>query len=74
MAEGRGRFDSLDGLILAADTVGWLHGKVVGKPEDEADAAGVVESLSGTVHELWTSVLRSTGTGDSPGRNKSWCG
>ncbi len=43
-----------DGLVLAADTVGWLHGKVVGKPEDEADARRIIKSLSGTVHELWT--------------------
>ncbi len=45
-----------DGLIIAADTVGWLHGKVVGKPEDEADARRIITSLSGTVHELWTGV------------------
>ena len=45
-----------DGLIIAADTVGWLHGKVIGKPEDEADARRIITSLSGTVHELWTGV------------------
>src|SRR3954466_13885891 len=45
-----------DGLVIAADTVGWLHGKVIGKPEDEADARRIIKSLSGTVHELWTGV------------------
>lgn len=45
-----------DGVIIAADTVGWLHGKVVGKPEDEADARRIIRSLSGAVHELWTGV------------------
>jgi septum formation protein len=45
-----------DGLVIAADTVGWLHGKVIGKPEDEADARRIIQSLSGTVHELWTGV------------------
>lgn len=45
-----------DGLIIAADTVGWLSGKVVGKPDDEADARRIIRSLSGTVHELWTGV------------------
>lgn len=45
-----------DALIIAADTVGWLDGKVIGKPEDEADARRIIRSLSGTVHELWTGV------------------
>jgi septum formation protein len=45
-----------DGLVIAADTVGWLNGRVVGKPEDEADARRIIRSLSGTVHELWTGV------------------
>ena len=45
-----------DGVVIAADTVGWLNGKVVGKPDDEADARRIIRSLSGTVHELWTGV------------------
>lgn len=45
-----------DGLVIAADTVGWLHGKVIGKPDDEAHAGRIIKSLSGTVHELWTGV------------------
>ena len=45
-----------DGVVIAADTVGWLDGKVIGKPEDEADARRIIRSLSGTVHELWTGV------------------
>ncbi|HEY2910832.1 MAG TPA: Maf family protein [Gemmataceae bacterium] len=53
-----------DGLILAADTVGWLNGKVVGKPEDEADARRIIRSLSGTVHELWTGVCLWLRPGD----------
>ena len=53
-----------DGLVLAADTVGWLHGKVVGKPDDEADARRIITSLSGTVHELWTGVCLWLRPGD----------
>ena len=45
-----------DGLILAADTVGWHRGKVIGKPADEADARRIIRELGGTVHELWTGV------------------
>lgn len=53
-----------DGLVIAADTVGWLHGKVIGKPEDEADARRIISSLSGTVHELWTGVCLWCRPGD----------
>jgi septum formation protein len=45
------------GIILAADTVGWIHGKVIGKPEDEADARRILTTLGGTHHELWTGVV-----------------
>ncbi|VTR90923.1 maf protein : Maf-like protein HGMM_F07G10C21 OS=uncultured planctomycete GN=HGMM_F07G10C21 PE=3 SV=1: Maf [Gemmata massiliana] len=53
-----------DGLIIAADTVGWLHGKVIGKPEDEADARRIIKALAGTVHELWTGVCLWLRPGD----------
>lgn len=44
------------GVVLAADTVGWLRGRVIGKPADEADARRILEALGGTEHELWTGV------------------
>lgn len=53
-----------DGLVIAADTVGWLNGRVVGKPDDEADARRIIKSLSGTVHELWTGVCLWLRPGD----------
>ena len=43
-------------VILAADTVGWLHGRAIGKPIDEADARRILRLLAGTEHELWTGV------------------
>jgi septum formation protein len=43
-------------VILAADTVGWLHGRAIGKPSDEADAHRILRLLAGTEHELWTGV------------------
>jgi septum formation protein len=45
------------GLILAADTVGWLDGKIVGKPNDRDHARAILTSLSGREHELWTGAV-----------------
>lgn len=53
-----------DAIIIAADTVGWLDGKVIGKPEGEADARRIIKSLSGHVHELWTGVCLWRKPGD----------
>lgn len=45
------------GLVLAADTVGWLDGRVIGKPVDAADARRILTTLGGREHELWTGVV-----------------
>src|SRR5262249_4573253 len=45
-----------DGVILTADTVGWLDAQVIGKPADEADARRILRTLAGREHELWTGV------------------
>jgi septum formation protein len=44
------------GIVLAADSVGWHDGEVIGKPADEPDARRILERLAGTRHELWTGV------------------
>lgn len=44
------------GLVLAADTVGWIDGKVIGKPTDADDARRILRLLGGREHELWTGV------------------
>jgi septum formation protein len=50
------RYD--EALILAADTVGWIDGEVIGKPADADDARRILKTLGGREHELWTgSVL-----------------
>jgi septum formation protein len=43
-------------LILAADTTVELAGKVLGKPEDDADARAMLRSLSGGLHYVHTAV------------------
>jgi septum formation protein len=45
-----------EGVVLAADSVAWLDGEVIGKPDDAAHARRILQSLSGRVHELWTGV------------------
>jgi septum formation protein len=45
------------GLVLAADTVGWIDGQVIGKPADEADARRILITLGGREHQLWTGVV-----------------
>jgi septum formation protein len=44
------------GIVLAADTVAWIDGSVIGKPADEADARRILRQLGGRDHELWTGV------------------
>lgn len=44
------------GIVLSADTVAWLDGTVLAKPEDEFDARRILRLLGGQVHELWTGV------------------
>jgi len=53
-----------EGIILTADTVGWLHGQAIGKPADEADARRILRLLGGTEHELWTGVCLWKRPGD----------
>jgi septum formation protein len=45
------------GVILAADSVAWLDGQVIGKPADRDDSRRILRLLTGTEHELWTGVV-----------------
>ncbi len=45
------------GLVLAADTIGWIDGQPILKPADEADARRILRQLGGREHELWTGVV-----------------
>lgn len=52
------------GLIIGADTVVVLDGKLLGKPQDEADAERMLRSLSGRWHAVMTGVaFYDVGTG-----------
>ena len=43
-------------LIIGADTIVTLDGRILGKPRDEAEAAQMLKSLSGRTHEVYTGV------------------
>ena len=46
-----------EGLVLAADTIGWINGHPVLKAADEDDARRILRELAGSIHELWTGVV-----------------
>lgn len=54
-------------VVLGADTIVCLDGKILGKPKDEEEARGMLKSLSGKTHEVITgyalisSNMRETG-------------
>ncbi len=45
-----------DELIITADTIVYLDGKVIGKPADEQEAREMLRTLSGRTHEVITGV------------------
>jgi len=45
-----------DNLIIAADTLVYLDGKFLGKPENKEDAKRMLRSLSGKKHIVYTGV------------------
>lgn len=45
-----------DTVIISADTVVTLDGKVLGKPKDKEDAHKMLTALSGREHEVYTGV------------------
>jgi septum formation protein len=49
-----------DELIIAADTVVIIDGKILNKPADETEAAQMLSQLSGNMHEVITGVCLFT--------------
>lgn len=49
-----------DELVITADTIVYLDGKVLGKPHDEEDAKQMLRTLSGRTHEVITGVTLLT--------------
>ena len=55
-------FDDLrpDEILVTSDTIVWHDGKALGKPKDYDDAIAILEALSGSTHEVYTSVCFKT--------------
>ena len=49
-------------LLITADTIVVLDGKVLGKPADEAEAHAMLRALSGRTHHVITGVCVTTAT------------
>lgn len=49
-----------DTMLITADTIVWLDGKVYGKPQDVNDARRMLQELSGRTHTVITGVAITT--------------
>lgn len=49
-----------DELIITADTVVYIHGKVLGKPKSLEEAKEMLQELSGNTHQVITGVCLTT--------------
>jgi septum formation protein len=47
-------------MLITADTIVWLEGRVYNKPKDKADAAAMLKNLSGKTHQVITGVCITT--------------
>ena len=45
-----------DQLLITADTIVWLDGRMLGKPHNEAEAISMLRALSGKTHQVYTAV------------------
>ena len=43
-------------ILITSDTIVWHKGKALGKPKEKAEAIKMLQDLSGSVHEVITSV------------------
>ena len=69
-AKARAYLDELqdNDLLITSDTIVWLHGEMLGKPQDEAEAKAMLARLSGQTHEVYTAVCFA----DKNGELETW--
>ena len=44
-------------LLLTADTIVWVEGRMLGKPKDTDEATAMLQLLSGKTHQVYTAVV-----------------
>jgi septum formation protein len=64
----RARIAADDVLVLGADTTVELDGRILGKPEDQADGVAMLLALAGRSHRVATGIAVA-----GPGRTESVC-
>ena len=52
-----------DCIVIGADTIVFLDGRILGKPHDEEQAFEMLRALSGNTHEVYTGVTVIRGSG-----------
>ena len=69
-AKARAYLDELqdNDLLITSDTIVWLHGEMLGKPQDEAEAKAMLARLSEQTHEVYTAVCFA----DKNGELETW--
>lgn len=50
-----------DAIVIAADTIVWSNGAILGKPADAAHATSMLGRLSGQVHQVYTGLAIQSG-------------
>ena len=55
-------------FLITSDTIVWLNGEMLGKPQDEEEAKAMLARLSGQTHEVYTAVCFA----DKNGELETW--
>ena len=55
-------------LLITSDTIVWLNGEMLGKPQEEEEAKAMLARLSGQTHEVYTAVCFA----DKNGELETW--
>jgi septum formation protein len=61
LEKARTAASGLDYVVIGADTTVVVNGRMMGKPADATDAAGMLRQLSGTTHEVLTGIAVKQG-------------